>query len=318
MKYLTRKLSMTLIALLIVAVDREAQADQKQECARAYQKTQALRKQGKLLDARKEAMACGESTCSIYVTTECRQWLSEIDRILPTIVLTARDADGIDTTAVRVILDGQRIAERLDNQAVLLDPGEHLVRFEMLGGEAIEQTVTVQSGDKDRKVTALFQKRAPIVVSPIAAPPAIVRAAPEALAPQPHVGVGSGGQRIATYVVGGVGVAGLVFGSVTGGLMLSKKSVVDAKCNDVGICTDREGVDAANHARTLANLSTVGWTIALAGVGTATVLFLTDPSRNRSSTKRGTTGSRQLASTLSASVGPTGTRGIAIQIGGAW
>jgi len=45
----------------------------------------------------------------------------------------AEDTTGADTLAVRVTIDGQLLAETLDGKAVPIDPGEHVVRFELAG-----------------------------------------------------------------------------------------------------------------------------------------------------------------------------------------
>jgi hypothetical protein len=44
------------LAASILAAGAGARADSKQECAAAYEKTQTLREQGKLIDARKQAV----------------------------------------------------------------------------------------------------------------------------------------------------------------------------------------------------------------------------------------------------------------------
>ena len=41
----------------------------------------------------------------------------------------ARDAKGEDLTEVRLTIDGETVAERLDGRALTLDPGTHTFRF---------------------------------------------------------------------------------------------------------------------------------------------------------------------------------------------
>ena len=162
MKSKTRAL-LTATATLLgsFTADADAHADSKQECAAAYEKTQSLRERGKLLDARQQAIACSASTCSVYVVRDCTQWLAEIDASMPTVVFTVENATGPDPSAVRVTVDGQTVAQTLDGKPVLLDPGEHVVRFEMTGVEAVEQKVTIQGGEKNRKLSASFKKAPP-------------------------------------------------------------------------------------------------------------------------------------------------------------
>jgi hypothetical protein len=87
---------------------------------------------------------------------------------------------------------------------------------------------------------------------------------------------------VAAYFAGGVGVAGVLVGAVAGVAMLSKKSVVSANCtnsaNGISLCDNGTGVDAGHSAVTLGLISSVGWGVAVAGLGVGTVLFVTEPS----------------------------------------
>ena len=82
-----------------------------------------------------------------------------------------------------------------------------------------------------------------------------------------------GGRKTAAYVVGGVGVAGIVVGSVTGALVLSKKSKVSDGCH-AGVCT-QSGLDAANSGKSLATVSDIGFGVGIAGLAVGAVLWLT-------------------------------------------
>jgi hypothetical protein len=135
----------------------DARADTKDACAAAYEQTQVLRTAGKLLAAKKQATICASGACSEYATKDCAQWLAEIQESLPTVVFTAQDQGGADTLAVRVTLDGVVLGERLDGKAVALDPGAHIVRFELAGAPPIEQQILVAQGEHDRKIRVSFK-----------------------------------------------------------------------------------------------------------------------------------------------------------------
>jgi hypothetical protein len=66
------------------------------------------------------------------------------------------------------------------------------------------------------------------------------------------------------WIVGGIGLAGLVVGGVTGALVLQKKSVTNADCTATS-CT-AAGEAAASAGRTLGPVSTVGLVVGAAGV----------------------------------------------------
>lgn len=212
-----------LLAMVAFGYADVARADVQAECVSAYDQTQALRKQGNLVEARQRALACSQPTCPGVVSKDCAQWLGEIDASLPTVVFSA-ELDGNDTAAVRVLLDGKPITDRLDGKAVSIDPGEHSVRFEMAGADPIEQTVVIAQGQKDRSIRAAFKskKAASSAPSPASAPvpsPPADTAMPLAEAPPDAP---AGGVPAWAWVIGGVGVAsagvgvGLLVASVLG------------------------------------------------------------------------------------------------------
>lgn len=84
----------------------------------------------------------------------------------------------------------------------------------------------------------------------------------------------SSGNQTLGYVFGGIGIAGVVFGSITGVMALGKKSTVDEQCDSARFCSG-EGADAASSGSTLATLSTVGWVVGALGIGAGAYFLLT-------------------------------------------
>jgi hypothetical protein len=213
-----------------------ARADSKQECAAAYEKTQSLRESGHLLDARKQAVACSASTCSVYVIKDCTQWLAEIDESLPTVVFTAENIPAANPLAVRVMVDGQPITETLDGKLVSLDPGEHVVRFETPGAEAVEQKVTLQAGEKNRALIASF-KQAPPPAPPASPPPVIPPPPQPVIAPNPLLvpspapeGRSNAAVPPWAWASGGVGMLALGVGAGFGVSALNAQSKLVTAC----------------------------------------------------------------------------------------
>ena len=265
----------------------DARADSKQECAAAYENTQTFREHGHMIDARKQAVACSASTCSVYVIRDCAQWLTEIDATLPTVIFTAKDGGGAEAMAVRVTVDGQPVTEKLGGEAVPLDPGEHVVRFEMVGAEAIEQTVTIQQGEKNRNLAASF-KKAPRLTPPVAL---LASATPTTLAaPKPHVvpvptpdGERSGGVPVWAWVSGGVGVVALGVGAVFGVSGLNAQSELITRCGGhVAFCsasTKAVTVPLAERRTLDRNLSIGFGAAALVGIGAAVIGIVRAPAK---------------------------------------
>lgn len=126
-------------------------------------------------------------------------------------------------------------------------------------------------------VNATLKALPPVVAKP-------TRPAPE-LEHRPVEPPTNGSRAFLTWSALGVGAAGVVVGTVFGLRSLSLKKDRDAEC-PTSTCTTTKGVELDQDARTAATWSTVGFVVGAAGLGTATVLFLTEPSRSDKSTRK--------------------------------
>ena len=81
------------------------------------------------------------------------------------------------------------------------------------------------------------------------------------------------GSNTPAYVIGGIGVAGVALGSVTGILVFGKKSTVKDDC--AGSSCSSAGVSAANSGKTLAIVSDIGFGVGIVGLAASAVLLLT-------------------------------------------
>jgi hypothetical protein len=185
-------------ALPILATAAIARADVVEACDAAYRQTQVARQSGKLIEARKQAVACGAEACPNAIKPDCKQWLAEIDATMPTVVFGATDASGADIQAVRVLVDGEVVREALDGKAAPIDPGPHKVRFETTGAPPIEQDVIIRQGEKDRRLVVSFKPQEAVPPARPAGPRAIPLAEPTA-----------GSAPVWPWAVGGVGLAAL-------------------------------------------------------------------------------------------------------------
>jgi hypothetical protein len=296
MKIAIQALVTTAVVFGFLTAGADARADSKQECAAAYVKTQSLRDNGQLRDARKQAITCSASTCSAYVIKDCTRWLAEIDASLPTVVFTASNAAGAETLAVRVTVDGQPVIEQLDGKAVTLDPGERLVRFEMIGAEAVEQKVIIQQGEKNRKLTVSFPKTAPslpLVLPPTAPPPRALAASKPVDVPRPvdtpKPVSRSGGVPLWAWISGGAGVVALGVGAGFGVSALEAQSELNTKCGgDATHCPDSIKAETGPLAdrRNLGRNVFIGLEAAAAvGIGLAVIGIARAPSRASSPRK---------------------------------
>lgn len=190
------------------AFDKKA-GDKKAACVAAYADGQKARDEGKLRAAKAAFEVCADSECPGVTKKDCAVWFGEVDAALPSLSLAAKDGAGGDLVDVAVTIDGQPLAERLDGKAVSVDPGSHVLRFEKAGEPPVTREIVVREGEKARKVEV-------VIGAPAKPPP-----------PPPR---GGGAISPATWVLGGVGVAGLATFGVLGGLGLAERSDAESTC----------------------------------------------------------------------------------------
>jgi hypothetical protein len=142
-----------------------------------------------------------------------------------------------------------------------LDAGSHLLRARAPGYLDAEWRLDLQPGETTRTTLALEPAPAPT--------PALASEQP----PEPYDAT----QRTAAWIVGGVGVAGVIVGSVFGVLSIVKHNESDKYCEQGGMCSDVRGVEAMDAARAAGDVSTVAFVVGGVALGAATVLLLTAP-----------------------------------------
>ncbi|AUX44647.1 hypothetical protein SOCE26_061130 [Sorangium cellulosum] len=190
----------------------------------------------------------------------------------------------------RVQRDGMTLEQPSLGVALPVDPGEHVVTTQAPGGPVTEKRLTI--GRSESRVIVLeVTPSAPEEPPPAEQPPSPARlpsVAPLA-APSPGAGAnapdqGPSGRRVVTYVAGGVGVAGLVVGSVTGWMALDESGVAAENCRDVSPGNARcnpAGIAAGNRAKQLGLVSTVSFGAGVALAGAAALVLLLEPAPRR-------------------------------------
>jgi hypothetical protein len=169
-----------------------------------------------------------------------------------------------ERSEITVRRDGVSLGSASLDTALPVDPGEHVVIVEAPGTHAAEFRARVSEGES---AVLAVTPGTPLGATEPSAPPA------PAVTTQPP-------NRTPAYVVGAVGIAGLVTGAVAGVLVLDKKSTVNSEC--VGKQCSQAGVDAANAGKTLGVITTVGLITGVVGLGAASYLFVSVPSPTES------------------------------------
>ncbi|AKT37297.1 tetratricopeptide repeat protein [Chondromyces crocatus] len=198
--------------------------------------------------------------------------------------------------------DGEVVGSAALEVPLPVDPGEHRVSTEVAGAEAWEVAFTL--APKEKKHLRL-EVKLPKPPEPPPEPPPVV--AEEEV---------STGRRALTFTVGGLGIAGLAVGGVMGALALGAKGTMGDHCGgaigqrDARVC-DAAGLAAVDRVKMTGLVSTIGFAVGAAGVGTALVLLLTEP-------RGGEADTGQARRWVSAGVLSAGPAGAMLGVQGAW
>jgi hypothetical protein len=197
--------------------------------------------------------------------------------------------------------DGSLVAKGVWGVPLPVDPGDHVIEASGPRRKPWSQHVTAVEGKTiTLKIPALEEvddpKRAEL---PATAPSSAVPA--EGAGPDGVASVSSSpsGQRIAAYVVGGVGVVGL---GIASAIALGAKSKYDgADCGDDNVCR-RSGFDDRESAISSAKTATIVFGLGAVALAGGVALWLTAP----------TQAPRETAFAIAPSVGP-GSGGVTVR-----
>jgi hypothetical protein len=231
-----------------------------------------------------------------------------LDGAMPRISKLKIHVDGIGGPVnLSVVVDGQPVPAATLDVDRPVDAGPHRIEVSAPGYRTASADVTVGEGSRvdtqlrldPEPLAAAPPPVAPVLLAPPGPPPAPYPLAPmgqppgpqpvmAAEAPRPATETASkgGGGRTAGYVLLGVGGAGLVIGSATGLLALSKRSSLNSRCVDGKSSCPPDAQSDIESMKSLATVSTVGF--AVGGVGAVVGLILVTSSRASSEKPPGT------------------------------
>jgi hypothetical protein len=278
-------------------------APSKASCAEAYESAQESRASGALQETRSRLAHCAQTECPSFVQKDCARWLEEVDRELPSVVVSVvgLQPDAVQTTSLKI--DGRAISDPLSGKIISLDPGKHELVLERAGAEPLTRTILAQQGVQNRNVEIrLADAAAPAQAeSTFAADTAAPRASP---------------LRTIAYASWGVGAVGIGAFAVLGTLARADKKAFEEQCQGVtsipervgpGVCHEDTADQLESKYQREEVLADVGLITGIVGAATGTVLFVL--SMNRSSTAKADP-SATASARLHLDVAPTA--------GGAW
>lgn len=250
-----------------------ALANDKEDCATAAEQAQRLRAEKKLRAARQQVILCARDVCPTVIRNDCSKWLRDVDAALPTVIIRVRDGNDKDLLAVRVTVDGQPFAGQLDGTAQPVDTGPHTFRYESEGMEPYEEQVLISQGEKDRVLKVQLKPK-----GGAASPKGPDGKLPDQPPPPPGSDKPSSGPGIAPWIIGGVGVAGLLaFGILETTGQLGYSSLRTGCGATPQKCTE----DDVAPVRLQLQLAVAGLAIGVVGVGVAVTWLIVGSSSSK-------------------------------------
>ncbi len=234
--------SLGVIAAL-VAAPSVARAANVEACVDAAEKSQQLRDDGQLLEAKEKLVTCSAAGCPGAVAKQCARWLQEVEQSLPSIVVRVRDQAGKDVVDATISIDGTVRAAHADGRPIALNPGAHTIVVRRDGAADAEEKLVVVAGEKNRVI--------PIESKPAAVGP---KTPPDQPPVEPPKDGGSGGGFKFPWISGvffGIGVAGFVGTAILVPMASGEAKDLRATCSPNCAQSD---VDAVQTKITAANV----------------------------------------------------------------
>jgi hypothetical protein len=165
-----------------------------------------------------------------------------------------------------------------------VNPGDHTATTQLPGGASLVTRVTIARGERKQVELKLPSPGSgkPVAVSGAAKPVPTPVATPAA--PPDDAATAGGSRKPYIYGAAGVGALGILVGSITGVAVLGKKGTIDDNCVDTSC--NATGKEAADSAKTLGTVSTIGFSVGIVGLAAAAVLLFTEPPPANTATRR--------------------------------
>ena len=241
----------------------------KASCAEAYESAQESRASSALQETRSRLAYCAQTECPAFVQKDCARWLAEVDKELPSVVVSVVGLDAEAAGASSLKIDGKPIQDPLSGKTIQLDPGKHELVLERPGAGPVTRTILAQQGVQNRSVEIRLgdadTQDAPLAFETDTTVP---RRAP---------------LRTIAYAAWGVGAVGLGAFAVLGTLARADKDRFEEDCRFVadsqdqlapGVCLQSTVKSRQSQYKREEVLADVGLVTGLVGAAAGTVLFV--------------------------------------------
>lgn len=181
---------------------------------------------------------------------------------IPTLTLKVAGVSGNDPN-LKVTMNGRAIGAAQLGQAQRLNPGTYRITGSISPDRADHSDIKLTEG---QNVAVVLNLAAP---SPLPPAPVLAPVAPVATEAR-----STNNLRIYAYVAGGVGVAGLGTGLITGLMSVGKHSDAERECPDHQCVPGTDGPAAVKSFESLRTVSSISYGVGAAGVAAGVVLWL--------------------------------------------
>ncbi len=204
-----------LLLLLFTPTVAFAQSGEKnvEQCFNAYEQTQVLLKTGDFQNAQSAAETCS-SGCPEEIVVECKAWLGQINRDMPSVILLARSSRGTEAEGVSVKIDGLSQGPLQQDETIKLNPGPHSLIFTRDDGWKEEIEIVAHKGEQMRQIRVTVPDRN----------------APDPLAQPNARNSSTQGWTIASFTLSGLGFAAAATGGIAALSIKGKLSDCDNVC----------------------------------------------------------------------------------------
>jgi hypothetical protein len=213
----------------LISISSSALAEEteptRDQCLEAHRNAQQLKQSARFLEAQEHLQVCSSASCPGAIISDCGDWITELERITPSVVFEVR-LDGKVTFDATVSVDGEVVTDKV--HAYKVNPGPHVVRVELPPFEPREEQVVLPEGQRMRLLSFEFSSQPAEAAAP---PPAAPVTAPAPLErPTPFI----------VYPLLGLGVAGLGSFGVFSYLGKSEQDELERSCKPDCTSTDLE------------------------------------------------------------------------------
>lgn len=168
-------------------------------CMAAFHEAQLQKAEARYQAARRELLKCAQTECGDAMIASCIQMYAGLESAIPSVVPSAKRG-GAELANVSVDVNGTPVSGHLEGTPLELDPGVYTFTFHAPGLPSVQHEVVLRAGEQRRPLVAVFPAEAPV---PAFAPATV------GSRPTPALQPASRGVPVMSYVLGGLGLAGL-------------------------------------------------------------------------------------------------------------